>query len=161
MKEKRIDLVIAFWILIILLIFITVKDIQAKENPYFKLEKRIAYLYLWELNDDFEIKKVPIEIYDGTPEEILESTIRRMLKGPQCKGLYSFFPEGTRLKNLEIRDGILYLDFTEELQNYGGGSYNVLHIRQQLEETIFQFSGVRGYRVTAGGKTEEEGVLQP
>jgi spore germination protein GerM len=158
--EKKLWMLVILALLIVLFFFIYAYTSEAKENPYFNLEKRIVYLCFWKLNDDFEIKKIPIKVYDGTLEEVLESIIIKMLKGPS-EGLYSFVPEGTRLKNLEIRDGILYLDFTEEFQDYGGGSYNVLHIREQIEKTIFQFPGIKNYCVTVEGKTEKDGVLQP
>ncbi len=160
-ERKFLWLLVIAALLIVLSLFLYVYTSEARENPYFNLEKRVSYLYFWELNDDFKLKEIPVEIYDGILEEILESTIIKMLKGPGEKNLYSFIPEGTRLNSLEINNNIVYLDFTEELQNYGGGSYNVLHIREQLEKTLFQFSEIKNYCVTVEGKTEKDGVLQP
>jgi spore germination protein GerM len=160
-EKKYLWMLVVSALLIVLFLFIYAYTSEAKENPYFNLKKRVVSLCFWELNDDFEIKKIPVEIYDGSLEKVLESAMIKMLKGPKCESLYSFIPEGTRLNSLEIKNSVAYLDFTEELQNYGGGSYNVLHIKKQLEETISQFPGIKNYCVTVEGKTEKEGVLQP
>jgi len=55
----------------------------------------------------------------------------------------------------------IILDFSKELQDYGGGSFNVLHIREQFEKTLYQFSFVKNIIFLVNGKGEESGVLQP
>jgi hypothetical protein len=53
------------------------------------------------------------------------------------------------------------VDFSPEMQAYGGGSARVNAIREQIVRTVLQFDelGIQEVRIVVAGETE--GVLQP
>jgi hypothetical protein len=76
------------------------------------------------------------------------------------EGYTSNIPEGTQLLSATLSNGVLKLEFSKELENYGGGSCNVESIRTQIEKTAMQFGNVNKVEITVPGKTPEE-TLQP
>ncbi|MEI7511861.1 MAG: GerMN domain-containing protein [Candidatus Uhrbacteria bacterium] len=69
-------------------------------------------------------------------------------------------PEGTKLNSAVLNNSILKLEFSKELENYGGGSCNVESIRTQIEKTAKQFGNVTKVEISVPGKTAAE-TLQP
>lgn len=96
-------------------------------------------------------------------EAIGAAAVNEMLKGLSMKEgeiASNAIPTGTKLLSLEIRDGIAYVNFSKELQNYGGGSCNVNAIRAQIESTLKQFPTVDSVVISVESLSQEE-VLQP
>jgi len=62
------------------------------------------------------------------------------------------------LRDLTIRGGIAYADFSLELGAHAGGALLTSLIRQQIEATLTQFSTVSGVVISINGVT---GVLEP
>ena len=103
--------------------------------------------------------------------------ILKLLEGPTEEerkrlSLDTAIPRGTRLDSIWIEEGVIYVDFSKELQNYGGGSAMCLAIRAQIERTIIEsskelhkidkeFQTVKEVIITVEGKGEREGILQP
>jgi hypothetical protein len=83
-----------------------------------------------------------------TPEEVLNFFAREPDWGPRVT-----------LRGLNIRDGVATADFSQEMRAYAGGSLRVTLIRQQIEQTLRQFSTVQEVRIAVEGETE--GVLEP
>jgi hypothetical protein len=82
------------------------------------------------------------------PEDVLNYHARGSDWGPRVT-----------LRELTIVDGVATADFSQELQAYGGGSLRVMLIRQQIEQTLRQFSTVQEVRIAIEGETEA--VLEP
>jgi hypothetical protein len=68
------------------------------------------------------------------------------------------FPKGSAVNSVNIRDGVLTVDFNERLQNVGG-SCAALMIRASVTETLQQLPTVKRVVITAGGS--EKLALQP
>ena len=68
------------------------------------------------------------------------------------------FPKGSAVNSVNLRNGVLTVDFNERLQNVGG-SCAATAIRRSVEETLRQFPNVREVVITAGGSREL--ALQP
>ena len=66
--------------------------------------------------------------------------------------------ERPRLRNLTIKDGIAYADFSLELSAHAGGALLTSLIREQIETTLTQFSTVDEVVISINGVT---GVLEP
>jgi len=82
-----------------------------------------------------------------TPEEVLRYPQRGAGWG-----------ERVILKDLKIVDGVAYADFSKELLAHDGGAARVLLIRQQIEQTLLQFSTVNRVVITVEGQS---GLLEP
>lgn len=81
------------------------------------------------------------------PEEVLRSPRRGTDWG-----------ERVQLKDLKIVNGVAYADFSKELLAYSNGATRVLLIRQQIEQTLLQFSTVNSVVITVEGQA---GLLEP
>lgn len=68
------------------------------------------------------------------------------------------FPKGSAVRSVNLRDGVLTVDFNERLQNVGG-SCAVQMIRASVTETLMQLPSVKRVVITAGGS--EKLALQP
>jgi len=82
-----------------------------------------------------------------TPEEVLRYPQRGAGWG-----------ERVLLKDLKILEGVAYADFSKELLAHSGGAARVLLIRQQIEQTLLQFSTVNRVVITVEGQRD---MLEP
>jgi hypothetical protein len=83
-----------------------------------------------------------------TPEQVLGYPGRGADWGPRVT-----------LRGLEVENGVATADFSRELHAYGGGSLRVRLIREQISQTLLQFSSIRTVRIAIEGQTEA--VLEP
>lgn len=90
----------------------------------------------------------------------IEATLRELLVAELGPGDTTAIPDGTSLVSLKVSGGTATVVFSEELQNYGGGSCNVQAIRAQIEQTLKQFSSIKNVVISVIGKTAAE-TLQP
>ena len=68
------------------------------------------------------------------------------------------FPRGSEVKSINLRDGVLTVDFNERLQNVGG-SCTATAIRESVTRTLRTLKNVQRVVITAGGS--ETLALQP
>jgi spore germination protein GerM len=66
--------------------------------------------------------------------------------------------ERVRLKDLTIINGVARADFSKELLANAGGAARMSLIRQQIEQTLLQFSTVNQIIITVEGQA---GMLEP
>lgn len=64
-----------------------------------------------------------------------------------------------QLLSLKIEGGTAFVDFSEELRAYGGGSAWVSTLEAQIKKTLLQFANVVKVEILIEGKTDD--VLQP
>ncbi len=102
-----------------------------------------------------------IKVDGFSKTEVVRKAVEKLLRGPESDNLFSFIPEGTKLNYVILLGETIILDFSKELQDYGGGSFNAIHIRQQFEETLYQFPFIKNIIFLVNGEGEESGVLQP
>jgi spore germination protein GerM len=86
--------------------------------------------------------------------------VEALLAGPVAaeRGATSPFPEGSDLRSVNLREGVLTVDFNERLQNVGG-SCRAVAIREAVTRTLGQLPTVKRVVITAGGR--EDLALQP
>jgi hypothetical protein len=70
----------------------------------------------------------------------------------------ALFPKGTEIRTVNLRDGVLTIDFNEAMQN-AGGSCRARALRASIEKTLGGLAGVRQVVITAAGSREL--ALQP
>jgi len=131
----------------------------------------------------------PVErVVTGTrPLDFAWAAIEMLLEGPTeeeaAHGLQSAFPDrdrvwrygqsrvafgydppfpGEEVSILGIReedDGVLFVDFSPEIEAYGGGPERLCALFRQLESTVEQFDEYRAVRIAVNG--DSRGALQP
>ncbi|MEO8382201.1 MAG: GerMN domain-containing protein [Acidobacteriota bacterium] len=88
--------------------------------------------------------------------------VEALIAGPtateRASGAAAAFPEGSRVESVNLRDGILTVDFNARLQNVGGACQAGM-IRQSVTETLKALPAVKKVVITAGGN--EAHALQP
>ncbi len=77
--------------------------------------------------------------------------VETLLTGPP-------FPSGSRVESVNLRDGVLTVDFNQRLQNVGG-SCQAQMIRESVTRTLQTLPSVKKVVITAGGS--EKLALQP
>lgn len=88
--------------------------------------------------------------------------VETLVHGPTAderkRGAAVAFPEGSAVRSVILRDGVLTVDFNERLQNVGG-SCRAQMIRSSVTETLRRLPAVKSVVITAGGS--EKLALQP
>jgi len=145
-----------FLVLLLVLLSSTSEALAISEDNIAELK-----IYFYD-QEDYLIEVSYLIKMDGFSKVgIVKKAIKKLLEGPERDDLFSFIPKGTKLNYVILLGETIILDFSKELQDYGGGSFNVLHIREQFEKTLYQFSFVKNIIFLVNGKGEESGVLQP
>jgi len=145
-----------FLVLLLVLLSSTSEALAISEDNIVELK-----IYFYD-QEDYLIEVPYLIKMDGFSKVgIVKKAIKKLLEGPERDDLFSFIPKGTKLNYVILLGETIILDFSKELQDYGGGSFNVLHIREQFEKTLYQFSFVKNIIFLVNGKGEESGVLQP
>ena len=86
--------------------------------------------------------------------------VETLLAGPlpSERGAVTAFPEGSRVESVNLRDGVLTVDFNERLRNVGGACRAQM-IRESVTQTLQTLPAVKKVVITAGGS--ESLALQP
>lgn len=98
--------------------------------------------------------------------ERVRAAFEQLLAGPTAdergRGLSSAIPEGTRLRGVRLEDGVVWADFSRELES-GGGSASMLGRFWQIVYTATQFPDFPQVRILIEGQAKAtlggEGVI--
>ncbi|MDR7433853.1 MAG: GerMN domain-containing protein [Armatimonadota bacterium] len=94
----------------------------------------------------------------GEPRFLLRAALEALLAGPtpeeKAEGLSTEIPPGARLRDLEIRDGVVYADFTREVES-GGGSFSMQGRLWQIVYTATQLPEGTRVRILIEGEERE------
>lgn len=88
-----------------------------------------------------------MELFKGTTDQ------------EEDNGYFSNINDGVEILSLTIKEGVAYVDLSNELQEGVGGSCKVTSIRAQISETLKQFSTVDSVVISIDGESED--ILQP
>jgi len=125
--------------------------------------KSVIKLYFGKEGDNSCINLYPIEREIIKVEGIAKATIEELLKGLTTEekeaGYFTSINEGVKINGLIIVDGTAKIDFDENLERLVGGSCRVEAIRQQIIQTLMQFSSIKKVIISIDGRTED--ILQP
>lgn len=92
-----------------------------------------------------------------------KEALEELLKGPTEEekrgGYYTSINDDVELQSLQIENGIVKIDFDEELERAIGGSCKVAFIRSQIERTLKQFPDIKEVVISINGRTDD--ILQP
>ena len=101
-------------------------------------------------------RKMPKSV--GAARLLAEALVQGPTAAEAATGATNPFPSGSAVRGVNLRDGVLTIDFNERLQNVGG-SCAVTAIRSAVERTMKALPNVRKVVITANGS--EDMALQP
>jgi len=163
--------ILFFIFLVLLMTFCTQCHTFASSSYFGKIDTIKVKIYFLRSDECcLAIELVPIEciVENNMVEKLVRTVLEKLLKGPteqemERLDIWTSIPKGVKVNNVRIdKDSkTVFVDFSEELQNYGGGSLSVLCIREQIERTLMEFPSIGEVVITVEGKNEKDGVLQP
>jgi len=87
-----------------------------------------------------------------------KAALRELLKGPseaeKRNGFFSHIPAGTKAKAVSIERGIVFINFSKELGQYGGGAEKVRSMIAQIVYTLTDIPGVKKARILVEGESD-------
>ncbi len=100
---------------------------------------------------------------DNNRTNFYTAVLEFLLRGPGEKekstGYFTSINLGVKVQKISFQEGILNVDFSEELEREVGGSCRVSAIRAQIIETLKQFPEVKDVKISVNGRSED--ILQP
>lgn len=130
-----------------------IKEITPEEEISNKqLRQTIVTLYFM----DKETAELEPEARQIDARQLLENPyqvlINLLIEGPKNEQLLKLIPENTKLNNVEIKDGIVYIDFSEDFikeQNLGEKQEKL--IINSILKTLIELSEVNGIKILING----------
>ena len=136
------------------------KKITPTEND--DQETTILLVYFSNMNRSEDCEDVfsterQVPVTQSPAREALNLLIDGPTTEEQGQGYSSNVSEDTQINSITIENGIVYVDFSNELD--ASGSCAVQAIRAQITETLLQFPTIDEVVISIEGETEE--ILQP
>lgn len=123
----------------------------------------VVKVYFGKQGNDSCTMVFPIERNIIKTEAIAKATIEELVKGPtdgeKQAGYFTSINQNSKVNKLTIVNGTVKVDFDKALEEGVGGSCKVAGIRQQIIETLMQFSSIKRVIISIAGRTED--ILQP
>ncbi|PIT88539.1 MAG: hypothetical protein COU29_02045 [Candidatus Magasanikbacteria bacterium CG10_big_fil_rev_8_21_14_0_10_36_32] len=116
------------------------------------------------MDPEFSCNKVfPVERKIKKTEAVANASMEELLKGvteeEKNNGFFTNINSGVKINSLDLNNGILKIDFDDEIEFQVGGSCRVTAIRAQIIETLKQFSTVKEVIISVNGRVDD--ILQP
>ena len=103
-----------------------------------------------------KLSPVGRKVREGKTKE--ESALKDLVAGPSKeekeKGLFSHVPAATKVKAVSVEDGIAFINFSKELNQYGGGAEKVRSMIAQIVYTLTDLPHVKKVRILVEGKSD-------
>lgn len=125
------------------------KDAGNKAVP----SKLNVTLYFADQNGDYlKAETREIQFVPG----LARATVEELIMGPKTKGLARTMPEGTKLKDIDIKKGLCIVNLSKEFQDkHWGGSSGELLTVYSLVNTLTQFPAVEAVEILVEGQKIE------
>lgn len=107
-------------------------------------------LYFMEVTDTSFRMGPETRTFAGQPGA--RELVEELLKGPQDQGLNRIIPEGTRLLDLRVENGIAYVDFSGEIVAAGYGAETEGVLINSIVWTLTQLEEVEAVQILVEGK---------
>lgn len=129
-------------------------------------ERTVSVYFIRTVGNQSTVEAVPRLARARGTAPLLVAALQELLEGPspseQIKGLATAIPKGTRLRGVQIRDGIVVVDVSGEVES-GGGSSSMLGRFWQIVYTATQFAETPRVRILIDGQERAamggEGVI--
>jgi len=109
------------------------------------------------------VKTFPVERPIYKTQEVAFMALSELFNGPTQQetkdGYRTSINKGVKINSIKIRNETAYVDFNETLETGVGGSCRVTAIRQQITNTLKEFSTIKNVVISVNGRAED--ILQP
>lgn len=133
---------------------------KTSETPLTKNQKVEKEITLYFSDDQAmylqsETRLVTIE-KDRETEQLPAAVINELIAGPKDSNLYRTIPPEAKLLGIEIKDGIAYVNFSEELRTrHWGGSTGEAMTMGSIVNSLTELNGIEKVLVLINGETQE------
>ena len=127
---------------------------EAKTKPGAKGNNKVEIsLYFSDQNGDYlQVEKREIAMVPG----LARATVEELIAGPKTKGLLRTVPEGTKLLDINVENGLCRIDLSKEFKdNHWGGSSGEILTVYSLVDTLTQFSSIDKVEILVEGQKVE------
>lgn len=108
-------------------------------------------------------KSYPVTRHVPKTFEVAKTALEELLKGPtdgeRSDGYRTAINAGVKVQKIDLKNGVLMVDFDSTLDREVAGSCRVIAIRSQITETLKQFPAVKEVIISVNGRTAD--ILQP
>lgn len=97
-----------------------------------------------------EARQIDVRLLLENPYELL---INMLIEGPKNENLTGIIPKDTKINNIEIKDGIVYIDFNDYFikeQNLGEAQEKI--IINSILKTLVELKEVNGIKILINGE---------
>lgn len=102
------------------------------------------------------VKESSITNQAAPQEELAKIALAQMLKGPaEDSGYYRTIWKGTKLLGLQVKDSVAYVDLSQEVLGYGGGTAAERMLVDSLTYSLTNIEGIDAVQLLVEGKTLE------
>lgn len=107
-------------------------------------------LYFADQNGDYlKAEKRQIEMVPG----LAKATVEQLIQGPRQTGLTRTIPQGTKIREIDISNGLCRIDLSKEFKdNHWGGSSGEILTVYSLVDTLAQFDTVNQVEILVEGQ---------
>ena len=168
-KNRKIYIAVISFILIILLVIYTYKNISIQKNTEDEyqdytpqeeisdeqMRQTKVILYFENINSgelEAETKLVDANTLIKEPEKEL---MNLLIKGPQSSNLKKLIPEGTVVHNITINNSCAEINVSNEFLNYGDEK-NKLKIINSIVNTLTNLKEINSIKFLINGETNEK-----
>lgn len=96
---------------------------------------------------------VPVTRQITPQNDPLAAVVLELIQGPAAGGsLHPDIPVSTELRSVKLEDGIVYVDFSNDLISYGGGSAAENAMLGALILSLTEIPGVNGVKISINGQ---------
>lgn len=84
------------------------------------------------------------------------AAVNALIAGTDAADAVSMIPKGTKLRSVQVKDGVAYVDFSRELvKKFGGGSAGEIMLVGSIVNTLTEFPEVKAVQILVEGKAVE------
>ena len=117
-----------------------------------------------QMDPEFSCNKVfAVEREVPKTQAVARAALQELFRGPtdaeKAKGFTTSINSGVGIQKLTVENGVVKVDFNEQLDFQVGVPCRVAAIRAQIAETLKQFGTVQNVVISINGRTED--ILQP
>lgn len=97
-----------------------------------------------------EVKIIDAKNLLNNPYEVL---INYLLEGPKSENLKKAIPDGVKLNSVNLKSGVLYVDFSKEfIENHPGGEIEESNTIYTIVNTVTELTEVEAVKILIDGK---------
>lgn len=118
-----------------------------------QLRQTIITLYFMDKENreiEPEARQIDVRLLLENPYEVL---VNMLIEGPKNENLIGIIPQGTKINNIEIKEGIVYIDFSDNFINEQTlGENQEKMIINSILKTLVELREVNGIKILINGE---------